>query len=396
MKTRNILWLLCLLMAGTMAMTASSCSDDEENGTEGETSENNGKDPLVPTPEGLRASAAQQIIKNLCDVDSVNGQVTYDFKLGEVLDATKPTEFSIGVNDLDEAVDVFRNSIVGSAWEPVDMNGVLQVDLQEQGSMAFSPGGTDGALATVTLNLAGLPTMTRLSFIPVTLWPDNANSPFTKGNIVYDKTEKCTYVCIAAYDTGREGLLLTLNKGWTILTNNDKDEMSNQGNKIREYRNMPSEAEMNMLYDYFMSRHDDLIARLLLAFPEYQEAGTFSNWTRTNRTSSYTYSIGETNINQIATRNDYMRNEFDRKMREAGFHLNTSVHEYWAWFEYWHEYWYYAYRLRNNGGAYGERYEVQYIDSQDFDVSPKYFILCHTKRFGPGSFDNSRYELKRR
>ena len=113
MKTKNILCLLCLLMAGMMAMTASSCSDDEENEMQ-----NNGKDPLVPTPEGLRASAAQQIIKNLCDVDSVNGQATYDFKLGEVLDATQPTEFSVGVNDLDEAVDMFRNSIVGSAREP--------------------------------------------------------------------------------------------------------------------------------------------------------------------------------------------------------------------------------------------------------------------------------------
>ena len=282
MKTKNILCLLCLLMAGMMAMTASSCSDDEENEMQ-----NNGKDPLVPTPEGLRASAAQQIIKNLCDVDSVNGQATYDFKLGEVLDATQPTEFSVGVNDLDEAVDMFRNSIVGSAWEPVDMNGVLQVDLQEQGSMVFSPGGTDGALATVTLNLAGLPTMTRLSFIPATLWPDNANSPFTKGNIVYDRTEKCTYVCIAAYDTGREGLLLTLDKGWTILTNNDKDEMSIQGNKIMEYRNMPSESDMNMLYDYFTSRHDDLIARLLLAFPQYQETGTLSHWKRISSTCTF-------------------------------------------------------------------------------------------------------------
>ena len=392
MKTKNILCLLCLLMAGMMAMTASSCSDDEENEMQ-----NNGKDPLVPTPEGLRASAAQQIIKNLCDVDSVNGQATYDFKLGEVLDATQPTEFSVGVNDLDEAVDMFRNSIVGSAWEPVDMNGVLQVDLQEQGSMVFSPGGTDGALATVTLNLAGLPTMTRLSFIPATLWPDNANSPFVKGNIVYDRTEKCTYVCIAAYDTGREGLLLTLDKGWTILTNNDKDEMSIQGNKIMEYRNMPSESDMNMLYDYFTSRHDDLIARLLLAFPQYQETGTFSNWKRISSTSSHKYSIAQSNMDEIVTKKDSKRDAFDRKMREQGFHMNTSVHEYWAWFEYWHEYWFYAYRLRNNGGAYGERYEVQYIDSQGSSyVSPKFFILCHTKRFGSGSFDNSRYELKRR
>ena len=61
-----------------------SCNEEEEVGKGDETSQE-GKDPLVPTPEGERFMKAQQIIKNLCEVDSVNGSATYDFKIGEVL-----------------------------------------------------------------------------------------------------------------------------------------------------------------------------------------------------------------------------------------------------------------------------------------------------------------------
>lgn len=35
----------------------------------------------------------------------MNGSATYDFKIGEVLDVTRPTEFSVGMDDLEEATE---------------------------------------------------------------------------------------------------------------------------------------------------------------------------------------------------------------------------------------------------------------------------------------------------
>mgnify|MGYP007016953697 FL=1 len=79
-----------------------------------------------------------------------------------------------------------------------------------------------------------------------------------------------------------------------------------------------------------------------------------------------------------------------------GFHMTTTVKEYWAWFEYWHEYWFYGYKLKNAGGQFGEKYQLQYIDTQKYSVSPVYLLLCSMRHFSHGTFDNNRYELKRR
>lgn len=371
-----------------------SCNEEEEVGKGDETSQE-GKDPLVPTPEGERFMKAQQIIKNLCEVDSVNGSATYDFKIGEVLDVTRPTEFSVGMDDLEEATEFFRSSILGTTNEPVDLNGVLEVDLQEQGSLVFAPGGDNGALATLTINLVDLPVMTKLYFIPATLWPDNASSPYAKGNILYDKIDKRYYVCIASYDTGRDGVLFTLDGGWSYDSNDDKDEMATDGGKVVNYYNVPSEADFNSLYDYYTTKHDDLLARLLLAFPDYTEAGCFHNRKSTEKTSTRPHKIDEA-YKDVLSGSDWRRDDFDNKMREEGFHMTTTVKEYWAWFEYWHEYWFYGYRLKNAGGQFGEKYQLQYIDTQKYNVPGVYLLLCSMRHFSYGAFDNNRYELKRR
>lgn len=371
-----------------------SCNEEEEVGKGDETSQE-GKDPLVPTPEGERFMKAQQIIKNLCEVDSVNGSATYDFKIGEVLDVTRPTEFSVGMDDLEEATEFFRSSILGTTNEPVGLNGVLEVDLQEQGSLVFAPGGDNGALATLTINLVDLPVMTKLYFIPTTLWPDNASSPYAKGNILYDKIDNRYYVCIASYDTGRDGVLFTLDGGWSYDSNDDKDEMATDGTMVVNFYNVPSEADFNVLYDYYSSKHDDLLARLLLAFPAYTEAGCFSDWKRTEETSTRPHKMDEA-YKDVLSGSDWQRDDFDNKMREKGFHMTTTVKEYWAWFEYWHEYWFYGYRLKNVGGQFGEKYQLQYIDTQEYNVPGVYLLLCSMRHFSYGAFDNNRYELKRR
>ena len=110
---------------------------------------------------------------------------------------------------------------------------------------------------------------------------------------MYDKIDKRYYVCIASYDTGRDGVLFTLDGGWSYDSNDDKDEMATDGGKVVNYYNVPSEADFNSLYDYYTTKHDDLLARLLLAFPDYTEAGCFHNRKSTEKTSTRPHKIDE-------------------------------------------------------------------------------------------------------
>lgn len=346
---------------------------------------------LEPTPEDLRSLRAWQIINNLCEVDSVNGSATYDFKIGKVLDATRPTEFSIGVDNLEEAVDFFRSSILGGLNEPIDLNGVLSLDLQEQGSLVFAPGGDNGALATLTVNLVNLPAMTKLHFISSTLWPDNASSPYVRGNILYDKIDKCYYLCIAGYNEGRKGVLFTLEKGWSYSVLDDKDEMTDKGYKFVIYKGFPAENDFKVLLDYYTNHHDEFMPRLLLAFPEYRTKGLTTENDKVFRTSSRTYPINA-KFEDVLSGWDWCRNDLENLMREHGFHMDTKEDTYW-FFEVWHKFWYNAYRLRrNNGGV----YELQYINTRNFSFSITCPILCSMRFFEDVPFDKNRYDLKRK
>ena len=94
-----------------------SCHEDTDNVEKDEDFE------YGSTAEDLQYRDMCQIIDNLCDVDSVNGEAVYDFKIGEVLDETKPTEYSVGCETLDEAIDFFRHSILGVDKKPESMGG---------------------------------------------------------------------------------------------------------------------------------------------------------------------------------------------------------------------------------------------------------------------------------
>lgn len=355
-----------------------SCNDDELPEDTG----NGGTDEEVsyePTVEDLQFKAMQQIINNLCDVDTVNGQAVYDFKIGQVLDETMPTEYSVGCETLEEAINLFRYSILGADNEPEDMNGVLDLDLGDYGRLTFSPGGDNGALATLTARLEGLPVLTKLYFIPETLWPDNYSSPFQRGDIVYDKTERRMYVCIADYNAARNGILFTLDGGWNFLKEKDY---------LYVFESMPSDADFNALYEYYADNHDDFMFSFLMAFPEYHIINADWN-TKRIRTSSYHYDFEENfpNLQEY----DNSRYFFEEKMKDEGFHANTE----WSnqFFGAWHKIWFYGYRLKK-GSDYGTKYEWAYRNTFYGDgLTYKNLILSHTQHFDH-KIDGGRYDKK--
>lgn len=357
-----------------------SCNDDELP----EDTSNGGTDEEVsyePTVEDLQFKAMHQIINNLCDVDSVNGKAVYGFKIGQVLDETKPTEYSVGCETLEEAIALFRYSILGADNEPEDMNGVLDLDLGNYGRLTFSPGGDNGALATLTARLEGLPVLTKLCFIPETLWPDNYSSPFQRGDIVYDKTEGRMYVCIADYNAARNGILFTLDGGW-----NYKSMKEN----LHIYSSMPSDADFNALYEYYADNHDDFMFSFLMAFPEYHIINVDWN-TKGIRTSSYHYDFEENFPN--LQKYDKYRDSFEKKMKDKdeGFHANTE----WSnqLFGAWHKVWFYGYRLKK-GSVYGTKYEWAYRNTfYGNGLTHENLILSHTQHFGH-KIDGGRYDKK--
>lgn len=357
-----------------------SCNDDELLEDTG----NGGTDEEVsyePTVEDLQFKAMQQIINNLCDVDTVNGQAVYDFKIGQVLDETMPTEYSVGCETLEEAINLFRYSILGADNEPEDMNGVLDLDLGDYGKLTFSPGGDNGALATLTVRLEELPLLTKLYFIPETLWPDNYSSPFQRGDIVYDKTEGRMYVCIADYNAGRDGILFTLDGGWNL-----------KGKKHNFYvcQEVPRESDFNALYEYYTDNRIDFMTSFLLAFRYFYTSHGWNNAVDQDATSVYSYDFES--VPDLQNK-DAKRDDFERKMKGVGFH----EHSEWRKILWWYYIWYYGYKLEK-GERYGKKF--QWSEGSTFGqvaISsgpyPANLILSHVQYFGP-SVERDRYDIK--
>lgn len=375
MKYCIYLFCCAVISYGLMGCNDGELPEDTGNGGTDE------EIPYEPTVEDLQFKAMHQIINNLCSVDSVDGKPVYDFKIGEVLDETMPTELSVGCETLEEAINLFRYSILGTDNEPVDMNGVLDLDLGNYGKLTFSPGGNNGTLATLTVRLEGLPVLTKLYFIPETLWPDNHYSAFQRGDIVYDKTEERMYVCIADYSSGRDGILFTLDGGWNY---------EGMRENLHIYQSVPTEADFIALYEYYTDSHDDFMWKFLMAFPYYYKRwGWKNNQLNTYMTSSYTYDF-EKRFPDLQEY-DYYRDAFEKKMKDEGFHVETYVKS--QLFGAWHKIWYYGYRLKK-GGVYGTKFEWAYRNTFYGDgLQHEDLILSHTQHFGP-EVDENRYDDK--
>lgn len=349
-------FLLEVLLAG-IVFFASGCSEKDtwEDDPGGESG-------MERTEEDDQYINAQAIIHNLCEIDSINGKVEYKFILGEALDETCPTEFSVGVDNLEEAIELFRYSILTNELEPIQLpGGILECDLQEQGMLTFTPGGVNGAIATLTVRLSGLPRMTKLIFILRTLWPDNLTTPFSRGNVVYDKIENRTYLCVAEYSCARPGMLFTLDGGW------GRKRIEN----LTGFTSCSSETVLNALYEYYVDNTEDFWEAFLHAFEK-----------------CYCWLPQGDQPVTISKDND----SFKRHLKSVGFHMNTGIKS--QLLGAWHKVWFYGYRMEK-GRSYGTKYEWAYRNTfYRNGLTYKLLILNHSKTFGGGDVDESRYEVR--
>jgi hypothetical protein len=205
------------------ALTASlfvGCSDDEDDNEEGELIE----DGLDENEVNYQSVSSILLLENVDDA----GNVTYTLPYGEVLDASTPSVRTMTAESSYEAYDwfVYHCVPIDQREDYKDLMGEVSIDMKDYGTITFKPSQSSDLYGSVLFNLKSLPSVTRLNFIPVSLWPDNDISPIiTRGDLVYDtqgitasecsalKGKKYYYLCVSDCQ-GNRGLLFCLNQSY--------------------------------------------------------------------------------------------------------------------------------------------------------------------------------------
>lgn len=146
---------------------------------------------------------------------------TFQYRLyGEPLDKTDTTHLSVGVNDLEEAVNLFCMWCMGDSEEieagssdmmyvPRDLNN------QPQGTIFFTAGqSNDGSLAEVTFSQGlKIQDVSKITFVNLNSWPNKGwRSPYKPGDMArrytaYEKQE-LNWLCIRSAKPGQPGYLV--------------------------------------------------------------------------------------------------------------------------------------------------------------------------------------------
>lgn len=128
---------------------------------------------------------------------------------GTRLHDDEPTVTYIGVTDLAAAEAYFKAHMLPDeeALE-VRPDGSMGYDLGAEGSVWFTPGGGSGSIAAVSVCLTAVPELSRVVFIPESLWPDNDVSTFRIGAIYKHTSPALYYLCVAVPNSSGCGWLL--------------------------------------------------------------------------------------------------------------------------------------------------------------------------------------------
>lgn len=220
-----------LLMIPLFGIGMTSCSED-----------NNGLNtPETPQEESVYAEDELAVLqKHLVRVDDEGNLVERIW--GEVLDAATPDEVTIGVDNLAEAVAIFRGFFADTT--EISDDGMLATFSVQEGSAELKgANGENGLVACATFDVPGLKYVSRINFILNSAWPENATATgFHKFGVFYeykgfidhdkfDGFEK--YMCIREYDNGKPALLFAITK--------DKFKLMDKTLSGRAGGNMPNE-----------------------------------------------------------------------------------------------------------------------------------------------------------
>lgn len=131
------------------------------------------------------------------------------------MEIARPDVYSIGVNTVEEARSFFYTNCVpvGEEGKVASEDGALAYDLGDYGRLVYREGDGRDEMASVEVRLAGVDDVSRISFIPMSQWPNNADSKFSVGDIVRDKSD-VYWICVRACRGGLPGILMTFGSGF--------------------------------------------------------------------------------------------------------------------------------------------------------------------------------------
>ena len=200
------------------------CSDDGEEGLPG----TEGGNPEEEEYLNADSMNYERVKSNLFVADTLSpGAVKYTPRNGEVLDNAFPDVYSIGVDSVEEALSFFNTNCVpiGEEDKVASEDGALVYDLGDYGRLVYREGDGRDETASIDVRLSGVDDMSRISFIPMSQWPNNEESPFWVGDVVVDKyktgSDKWWWICVRACEGGKPGILMTCDGGWTSTRRED-------------------------------------------------------------------------------------------------------------------------------------------------------------------------------
>lgn len=219
-----------LLMIPLFGIGMTSCSE-----------EGNGPD-MPETPQEDSAYVEDELAvlqKHLVRVDDEGNLVERIW--GEVLDAATPDEVTIGVDNLAEAVEIFREFFADTT--EISDDGMLATFSVQEGSAELKEAnGENGLVACAAFDVPGLKYVSRINFILNSAWPENATATGVhkfghiyeyKGFPLYEYYDK--FMCIREYENGKPALLFAISPWkWTI-----SDKVINGKNGV----NLPTEEK---------------------------------------------------------------------------------------------------------------------------------------------------------
>ena len=211
------------LMASMFMLTA--CSDDDDNNNASE----------MPQEGAVEFFDELSFLQNsIVEIDSTGAKMSVS--CGKALDEMAPTELYVGVENIEEAKEIFlswivnkesvistgNNITVSLKSEERQDQGKVYFTAKEQGSMV----GEYPLIAEVTFD-TDIKYVSKVYFINKSSWPDNAGSQYFVGDIVLrhslGKEGMKNFVCIREYSAGVKGMLISITDksydfagiGWT-------------------------------------------------------------------------------------------------------------------------------------------------------------------------------------
>ncbi len=249
---KSILLVYCLMFASATVLV--SCSDDDDNsntnteevdGTlsdhsdesatndstdEGDTnfnSSDSGDASITEQEQDLLVQqiAIKTILKTLANVDSIPprfDQEHYEPTYGTILDESQPYVRSVPSSDVEDAEARFR-SLVGNDNLLTTTGDGLSVSLEDMplmtdgtrltlGTLTFHRGDGQRETGYVEVRIPCMPHLIRIDYLLPSAFPDNANSPYQVGDIIWVPSGTYVegyYLCVRASNSSA-GLLVHL------------------------------------------------------------------------------------------------------------------------------------------------------------------------------------------